>query len=41
DEAVAKKYENAFPKLKLFTIDDVFGGWTKATLLYTSPSPRD
>lgn len=30
DEAVAKKYENAFPKLKLFTIDDVFGGWTKA-----------
>ncbi len=30
DEAVAKKYENAFPKLKLFTIDEVFGGWTKA-----------
>lgn len=30
DPAVAKKYENEFPKLKLFTIDDVFGGWTKA-----------
>lgn len=30
DPAVAKKYENAFPKLKLFTIDETFGGWTKA-----------
>jgi sulfate/thiosulfate transport system substrate-binding protein len=30
DEAVAKKYENTFPKVQLFTIDDVFGGWTKA-----------
>ena len=30
DEAVAKKYENEFPKLKLFTIDEEFGGWTKA-----------
>ena len=30
DADVAKKYENAFPKLKLFTIDDEFGGWTKA-----------
>ena len=30
DPAVAKKYETVFPKLKLFTIDDVFGGWTKA-----------
>jgi len=27
---VAKKYEGAFPKLKLFTIDEEFGGWTKA-----------
>jgi sulfate transport system substrate-binding protein len=27
---VAAKYANEFPKLKLFTIDDVFGGWTKA-----------
>jgi sulfate/thiosulfate transport system substrate-binding protein len=30
DEAVAKKYENTFPKVQLFTIDEVFGGWTKA-----------
>jgi len=30
DPAVAKKYDSEFPKLKLFTIDDVFGGWTKA-----------
>ncbi|EFJ1363422.1 sulfate ABC transporter substrate-binding protein [Escherichia coli] len=30
DAEVAKKYENAFPKLKLFTIDEEFGGWTKA-----------
>ena len=28
--AVAAKYANQFPKLALFTIDDVFGGWTKA-----------
>ena len=25
------KYGNQYPKLELFTIDDVFGGWTKAT----------
>ncbi|MBV8873794.1 MAG: sulfate ABC transporter substrate-binding protein [Metakosakonia sp.] len=30
DKDVAAKYANEFPKLKLFTIDDVFGGWTKA-----------
>jgi sulfate/thiosulfate-binding protein len=29
-ESVAKKYENQFTKVKLFTIDDEpFGGWTK------------
>jgi sulfate/thiosulfate-binding protein len=28
--AVAKKYEAQFPKVNLITIDDVFGGWTKA-----------
>ena len=28
--AVAAKYANQFPKLVLFTIDDVFGGWSKA-----------
>jgi sulfate transport system substrate-binding protein len=29
-EAVAAKYADAFPKLELFTIGDVFGGWQKA-----------
>ena len=29
-EAVAKKYEQQFPKVNLFTIDEVFGGWQKA-----------
>ncbi len=27
---MAAKYEQQFPKLKLFTIDQVFGGWAKA-----------
>jgi sulfate/thiosulfate-binding protein len=27
--AVAKKYSGNFPKVKLFTIDEVFGGWSK------------
>jgi len=30
DPAVAAKYASKFPKLKLFTIADTFGGWTKA-----------
>jgi sulfate/thiosulfate-binding protein len=29
-EAVAQKYAADFPKLGLFTIDEVFGGWQKA-----------
>ena len=29
-EEVAAKYEGTFPKLKLYTIDEEFGGWTKA-----------
>jgi sulfate transport system substrate-binding protein len=29
-EAVAQKYETQFPKLNLFTVDEVFGGWQKA-----------
>jgi sulfate/thiosulfate transport system substrate-binding protein len=29
-ETVAAKYTSTFPKMKLFTIDDVFGGWQKA-----------
>jgi sulfate/thiosulfate transport system substrate-binding protein len=30
DPTVAAKYASKFPKVKLFTIDDTFGGWTKA-----------
>lgn len=30
DPEIAKKHENSFAKVELFTIDDVFGGWTKA-----------
>ncbi len=30
DRAVAAKYASIFPKLNLFTIDQVFGGWQKA-----------
>ena len=30
DLAIAKKYEGQFAKVKLFDIDDVFGGWKKA-----------
>ena len=30
DPAVAAKHAKNFPKLNLFTIDEVFGGWTKA-----------
>ena len=30
DAAAAAKYAAQFPKLKLFTIDQQFGGWTKA-----------
>jgi sulfate/thiosulfate-binding protein len=30
DPAVAAKYASQFPKVELFTIEDVFGGWQKA-----------
>lgn len=30
DPKVAAKYASQFPKIDLFTIDDVFGGWKKA-----------
>jgi sulfate/thiosulfate-binding protein len=30
DPEIAKKYETSFATIELFTIDDVFGGWTKA-----------
>jgi len=29
-ESVAKKYGNQFPKVSLFTVDELFGGWQKA-----------
>jgi sulfate/thiosulfate-binding protein len=29
-ESVAQKYAGKFPKLDLFTVDEVFGGWQKA-----------
>jgi sulfate/thiosulfate-binding protein len=29
-EAVSKKYASVFPKIKLVTIDEAFGGWQKA-----------
>ncbi len=29
-EVILKKYETKFPKLKLITIDEAFGGWAKA-----------
>jgi len=30
DAEIGKKFEDSFAKVDLFTIDDVFGGWTKA-----------
>ena len=30
DPAVAAKYKSQFPGLPLFTVDEQFGGWTKA-----------
>jgi sulfate/thiosulfate transport system substrate-binding protein len=30
DPEIAKEYEASFAKVELFTIDDVFGGWSKA-----------
>jgi len=36
DTEIAKKYENSFAKVELFTIDDVFGGWTKAQKVHFS-----
>jgi sulfate transport system substrate-binding protein len=29
-ESVAQKYAEIFPKVNLFTVDEVFGGWQKA-----------
>jgi sulfate/thiosulfate transport system substrate-binding protein len=30
DSEIAKEYEKSFAKVELFTIDDAFGGWTRA-----------
>ena len=30
DPEIAKEYENSFAKVDLFTVDDVFGGWSRA-----------
>ena len=30
DKAVAAKYAQQFPPLKLFTVDEIFGGWARA-----------
>ncbi|OAT28181.1 sulfate ABC transporter substrate-binding protein [Proteus myxofaciens] len=30
DQTLAEKYQDRFPKLTLFTVDDVFGGWQSA-----------
>ena len=30
DPAVAAKYARQYPKVNLFTIDEVFGGWARA-----------
>jgi sulfate/thiosulfate-binding protein len=34
DEAVAARYTQNFPAIKLFTIDTVFGGWPKANAAF-------
>lgn len=34
DQKAYKKYESQFPKVTLFTIDQVFGGWTKAQKIH-------
>jgi sulfate transport system substrate-binding protein len=33
---VADKYQNQFPKVTIFTIDELFGGWKKAQTLHFS-----
>ncbi|MCM3767667.1 sulfate ABC transporter substrate-binding protein [Neobacillus niacini] len=34
NEDIAAKYADKFPDIKLFTIDDVFGGWKKAQKIH-------
>jgi sulfate/thiosulfate-binding protein len=35
-EKIAAKFADSFPKVELFTIDDAFGGWTKAKKVHFS-----
>ena len=34
NQQIAAKYAGVFPKIELFTIDEVFGGWTKAQAVH-------
>ncbi len=34
DIELSPEYASQFPKIELFTIDEVFGGWTKAQKTY-------
>ena len=34
DEQLLAKYADQYPSVQLFTIDEVFGGWTKAQKRY-------
>ena len=34
DVGVAAKYKDKFPKLAIFSVDDVFGGWKSAQETY-------
>jgi sulfate/thiosulfate transport system substrate-binding protein len=36
DPEIAKEYENSFAKVELFTIDEVFGGWSRAQQVHFS-----
>jgi sulfate/thiosulfate-binding protein len=36
DPAVAARHASQFPKLKLFTVDDTFGGWANAQKVHFS-----
>ena len=33
-EAVAAKYTGQFPKVNLFTVDEMFGGWERAQKIH-------
>jgi len=33
-EAIAAKYASQFPKIGLFTVDQLFGGWQKAQTIH-------